>query len=186
MAKDGSVDSSVAGRYASALFELAAEQNKAGEVERDLVNFQALCDQNDDLVRMVRSPVISADEQASAVAAILGKAGANPISVNFFKLLAKNRRLFATADMIKSYRSIAARARGEVTAEVTSAVALNDAQVAELKQTLKASVGKDVTLNQRVDQSLLGGLIVKLGSRMIDSSLKTKLAGLKVALRGSN
>jgi F-type H+-transporting ATPase subunit delta len=174
----------VAGRYASALFELATEEKRVSDVEQDLVKFQAMLDASEDLRRMVRSPVISADEQGKAIAAVLAKANANSLTVNFFRLLAKNRRLFAAQDIARSYRAIAAKARGEVTADVASAVPLNDAQVAELKATLKASVGKDVALVTRTDPSLLGGLVVKLGSRMIDSSLRTKLAGLKVALKG--
>jgi F-type H+-transporting ATPase subunit delta len=183
VATDGPIEASVAGRYASALFELATEAKKTQEVESDLVKFQSLYDASEDLTRMVRSPVISAEDQANAVTAILTKVQADPISINFFKLLAKNRRLFAAPDMIRVFRAIAARARGEVTAEVLSAAPLNDAQVSELKKTLKEKVGKDVTLAQRVDQSLLGGLIVKLGSRMIDSSLKTKLNNLKFAMK---
>jgi F-type H+-transporting ATPase subunit delta len=185
VATDGPIEASVAGRYASALFELAAELNKTREVESDLVKFQSLYDESADLKRMVRSPVISADEQANAVSAILNRISADPISINFFKLLAQNRRLFAAPEMIKAFLAIAARSRGEVTAEVTSAIALSDAQVAELKKTLKEKVGKDVSLSQRVDPSLLGGLVVKLGSRMIDSSLKTKLSNMKVVLRGT-
>ena len=104
---------------------------------------------------------------------------------NFIKLVTANRRLFVIQDIIKAFRALAAKARGEISAEVTSAFALNDAQVASLKETLKASVGKDVTLQTRVDPSILGGLIVKVGSRMIDSSLKTKLQNLKVALNGA-
>lgn len=174
----------VAGRYASALFELASEQNKVAAVDADLMKFQGLYDESADLARMVRSPVISADDQGKAVATILSKVGASDLTINFFKLLAKNRRLFAAPDMIRAFRALAAKARGEVTADVSSAVALNDAQITELKQVLKASVGKDVTLSTRVDPSLLGGLVVKLGSRMIDSSLRTKLSGLKVAMKG--
>ena len=113
------------------------------------------------------------------------KAGVGGLAANFFRLLASNRRLFAAADMIKGFKALAAQARGEVSAEVTSAAALSDAQVTELKKTLKDSVGKDVTLNTRVDPSLLGGLVVKVGSRMIDSSLKTKLQNLKVVLSGA-
>ena len=184
MATDAPSEASVAGRYASALYDLAAEQNKVAEVERDLVGFQSLCDTSGDLVSMVRSPVIPADEQGKAIAAILEKAGAGALTINFFKLIAKNRRLFEALNMVKAFRSIAARARGEVAAEVTSATALSDAQVAELKQVLKSSVGKDVTLSTRVDASLLGGLVVKLASRMIDSSLRTKLSGLRVAMKG--
>lgn len=175
----------VAGRYAGALFELASAQNATAAVEADLVKFEQMLIESADLTSLVRSPVISADDQAKALGAILAKTGANPLTLNFFNVLARNRRLFAAPEMIRSFRLLAAKARGEVTAEVSSAVALTEAQVTELKQTLKASVGKDVTLDAKVDPSLLGGLIVKIGSRMIDSSLKTKLSSLKMVLQGS-
>lgn len=175
----------VAGRYASALFELAKESSNVEGIESDLVNFQSLLDESSDLVRLVRSPVIAADDQEKAIAAILDKAGIGGLTANFLKLVTANRRLFVIQDMIKVYRSLAAKARGEITAEVTSAFALNDEQISTLKQTLKASVGKDVTLQSRVDPSILGGLIVKVGSRMIDSSLKTKLQNMKTALNGA-
>jgi len=175
---------SVAGRYASALFEVATDGGKVAEVEADLAKFEALCGESADLTSLIRSPVIAADDQANALAAVLTKAGVSTITINFFKLLAKNRRLFVAADVVRGFRALAARARGEVTAEVIGAAPLSDQHVAELRNTLKASVGKDVTLVQKVDPSLLGGLIVKLGSRMIDSSLKTKLATMKLVLRG--
>ncbi len=175
----------VAGRYASALFDLANESSKVSDIESDLVNFQGLLDESPDLLRLVRSPVIGVDDQSRAIAAILDRAGIGGLTANFLKLVTANRRLFVIQDIIKVYRALAAKARGEVTAEVTSAFVLNDEQVAALKDTLKASVGKDVTLQTRVDPSLLGGLIVKVGSRMIDSSLKTKLQNLKVALNGA-
>lgn len=175
----------VAGRYASALFDLATESGQVAEVETQLTSFQALLDESADLVRLVRSPVIATEDQERAISAILDKSEISGLTANFLKLIAKNRRLFAISDIIKSYRAIAAKARGEVTAEVTSAVALNDDNTASLKETLKAAVGKDVTLVTRIDPSLLGGLIVKVGSRMIDSSLRTKLQNLKVALGGA-
>ncbi len=185
MAADDTIVEGVATRYASALFELAKENSKIAEVEADLVKFQSMLDMSDDLKNLVRSPVIASDDQSRAIAAVLTKAGIGGLAGNFFKLIAGNRRLFAAQDIIKAYRAISAKQRGEVTAEVTSAVALNEAQTAELKQALKATVGKDVTLNARVDPSLLGGLIVKVGSRMIDSSLRTKLQSLKVQLGGT-
>jgi F-type H+-transporting ATPase subunit delta len=175
----------VAGRYASALFDLASESSKVADVEGDLVKFQGLLDESPDLVRLVRSPVIASEDQGRAIAAILEKAGIGGLAANFLKLVTSNRRLFAVQDIIKAYRARAAKARGEVNAEVTSALALNSDQIAALKETLKASVGKDVTLQTRVDPSLLGGLVVKVGSRMIDSSLKTKLQNIKVALSGA-
>lgn len=185
MATNDIIVEGVAGRYAAALFELAKESSKITEVEADLNKFQSLLDMSEDLVRMVRSPVIASEDQVKAMDAILAKAGIGGLAGNFFKLIASNRRLFAAQDIIKSFRAIAAKERGEVTAEVTSASALNDAQTSELKQALKASVGKDVTLSARVDPTLLGGLIVKVGSRMIDSSLRTKLQNLKVQLGGT-
>lgn len=177
---------SVAGRYAAALFDLAKERNQTSEVEADLGKFQSLLDLSPDLSSLVRSPLYSSEQQSAAIVEIAAKAGINETTTNFLRLIARNRRLFAVADMIKAYRALAARGRDEVTAEVTSAVALSDEQLAELKATLKASVGKDVQLATRVDPSLLGGLIVKVGSRMVDSSLRTKLSNLRVALRGAS
>lgn len=185
MATNDTIVEGVAGRYASALFDLASEGGKVADVESDLVAFQGLLEHSPDLVRLVRSPVIAAEDQSRAIAAILDKARIGGLAANFLKLVTSNRRLFSIQDIIKAYRALAARARGEVTAEVTSAVPLNDEQTASLKQTLKASVGKDVTLQARVDPGLLGGLVVKVGSRMINSSLKTKLQNLKVVLTGT-
>ena len=175
----------MAGRYAGALFELAKEASKIPEVEADLVKFQGLLDMSPDLRQMVKSPVISADDQGKALSAILAKAGIGGLAANFFKLITANRRLFAAPGMLQGFQALAAKARGEMTAEVTSAVALNDAQVAALKDQLKVSVGKAVALNTKVDPALLGGLVVKVGSRMIDSSLRTKLQNLKVSLSGT-
>lgn len=185
MASNDSIVEGVAGRYAAALFDLAKESSSIPAVEGDLGKFQALLDESVDLTRMVRSPVIATEDQTKAIEAILAKAGIGGLAANFLKLIASNRRLFAVADMIKAFRAIAAKERGEVTAEVSSAVALNDAQTAELKAALKAAVGKDVTLATKVDPGLLGGLVVKVGSRMIDSSLRTKLQNLKTGLSGA-
>jgi F-type H+-transporting ATPase subunit delta len=186
VATDDTIVEGVAGRYASALFDLAKEGSKVADLEQALGAFQSLLDQSPDLSRLVRSPVISANDQGRAIGAVLERAGIGGLAANFLKLVTNNRRLFVVQDIIKAYRALAAKARGEVTAEVTSAVPLNDEQVKVLKDTLKASVGKDVTLQSRVDPSLLGGLIVKVGSRMIDSSLKTKLQNMKVALSEAN
>ena len=183
MATDDPMTASVAGRYASALFELAQEQSSVPTVERDLGNLQALLDESADLRRLVLSPVFSADDQARALDAILSKGGAGQLTVNFVKLIARNRRLFSLTDMIKAFRALAARARGEVEAEVTSAAPLSDEQMATLRETLKSTIGRDVAINAKVDASLLGGLIVKVGSRMIDSSLRTKLATLKMRMK---
>jgi F-type H+-transporting ATPase subunit delta len=183
VATDSPIMASVAGRYASALFELASDERQIADVEKNLMSFQAMMDASADLQRLIRSPVFSAGDQLKALSAILDKAGIGGLAGNFLRLIARNRRLFAAPDMIKAYRALTARARGEVEAEVTSAFALKDAQVEALKEALRASAGKDVQLDLRVDPALLGGLIVKLGSRMIDSSLRTKLNTLKVRLK---
>jgi F-type H+-transporting ATPase subunit delta len=178
------MSASVAGRYASALYDLATEMNQVKPVEQDLARVQAMLDESADLKRMVLSPVFTAEEQTNALSAVLGKAEIGPLTTNFLKLIAKNRRLFAASDMIRDYRSLAARGRGEAQAEVASAVPLTDAQLEGLRATLKASAGgKDVQITTKVDPGLLGGLVVKMGSRMIDSSIRTKLTSLKSAMK---
>jgi F-type H+-transporting ATPase subunit delta len=183
VASNTSMMAGVAGRYASALLETANEQGQLAAIEADIDTLQGALAESDDLRRMVRSPVFSAEDQAKALDALLGRIGVNPLTLNFFKVLARNRRLFAAEDIIRAFKALAAEARGEVQAEVTSAVALNDSQLDALKEQLKNSVGKDVQLEATVDPSLLGGLIVKIGSRMIDSSLKTKLATLNTRMK---
>ena len=183
VATEDQMMASVPGRYASALFELAQEQSQLQPVENDLNSIQAMLDESSDLMRMVRSPVFSADDQLKALDALLGQAGIGGLALNFVKLIVRNRRLFALPDMIKAFRTLAAGARGEVVADVASATALNDSQLQALKETLKASIGKDVQINASVDPSLLGGLVVKVGSRMIDSSLRTKLSTLKLRMK---
>jgi F-type H+-transporting ATPase subunit delta len=173
----------VAGRYASALFELAEEASQVRQVEKDLAALQGMLDQSPDMKRMVRSHVFSSGDQGRAISAIAQKAGFAPLVVNFLKELARNRRLFALNEMIRTFLALAARQRGEVNAEVASAHPLNDEQLAALKDMLRASAGKDVQLITTVDSTLLGGLIVKMGSRMIDSSLRTKLTSLKTAMK---
>jgi F-type H+-transporting ATPase subunit delta len=175
---------SMAGRYAAALFELAKEERQLPQVEADLAAFRAMLDASADLRRLVRSPVISAEDQDRALTAILARARFSPLTVKFFRLIARNRRLFAAADMIRDFRALLARARGEVGADVASAHPLTPDQLNALKDALRVQIGKDVQVNARVDPGLLGGLVVKVGSRMIDSSLRTKLNNLKVAMKG--
>lgn len=172
------------GRYATALFELASDDDSVDEVASDLDRFQALLDESDDLVRLVRSPVFGADEQIGALDAIFAAAEIGGLAANFIKLTASNRRLFAISDMISAYRALVASARGEVTAEVTSAEKLSDGQVSRLKAALKDAMGRDVQLAEKVDASILGGLIVRVGSRMVDNSLRTKLQNLKLSMKG--
>lgn len=174
---------SVAARYARSLYELAAEAKSVEAVEEALGAFEAMIGESEDLKRLVESPIFSADEQAAAIDAIVAKAGLPDLASNFLGVVARNRRLFAVPAMIAAYRDIAARERGEVTAEVTTAAELNATQEKQLKAALKEVAGKDVTLHVTVDPSILGGLIVKLGSRQIDTSLKTKLSSLKLALK---
>jgi len=186
VATDNPVTAGVAGRYASALFELAHEQNQLDVVDSDLGKFQSMLDQSEDLSRLVKSPAFAAEDQERAMAAVMDWASIGATTGNFLKVVARNRRLFAAEDMIKTFRTLLARHRGEVAAEVASAVALTEGQLAALRDKLKASYGKDVRLDAKVDPSLLGGLVVKIGSRMFDSSLKTKLTNLKVVLKGTS
>jgi F-type H+-transporting ATPase subunit delta len=175
--------SGVAERYASSLFEVALEANAIEQVRADLDRFQAMIRESDDLKRLVSSPVFSAEDQVRAVSALAAKAGIAGLVANFLKVIAGNRRLFALPGMIRAYHEFVARHRGEVTAEVVSAHALSAAQEEELKSALKGVTGKDVTFDVVVDPSILGGLIVKVGSRQIDTSLRTKLSTLKLALK---
>ncbi|KEQ07127.1 F0F1 ATP synthase subunit delta [Pseudorhizobium pelagicum] len=175
--------SGVAERYASSLFELALESNSIDAVSADLARFEAMMNESADLKRLVVSPVFSADEQKRAISAVADRAGITGVVGNFLRVVAGNRRLFALPGMIRGFRQIAAAHRGEVTAEVTSAHALTPAQENELKSALKGVTGKDVVIAVTVDPTLLGGLIVKVGSRQIDTSLRTKLSTLKLALK---
>ena len=175
--------SGVAERYASSLYELASEARSVDQIGAELAGFQTMINESADLKRFIESPVFSAEDQLRAVAAVLEKAGISGLTANFIKVAASNRRLFAIPGMIKSYFQIVARNRGEITADVTSAHVLTSEQENELKATLKGVTGKDVTINVTVDPSILGGLIVKVGSRQIDTSLRTKLSTLKLARR---
>jgi F-type H+-transporting ATPase subunit delta len=170
----------MAGRYATALFELALESRKLAQVEKDLNRFQQLLDSSVDLQRLVESPVFSAEDQARALEAILQRAGIKGVCANFLGLVAANRRLFAVRDIFRAFRALTARHRGEVTAQVTTATALSPAQAKRLAAVLESSIGSDVQIDTRLDPSLLGGLVVKVGSRMID---KTKLDNLKLAMK---
>jgi F-type H+-transporting ATPase subunit delta len=175
--------SGVAGRYATALFELALEENALEKVEADLARFGEALDAFEDFERLVKSPVFSAEEQGKALSAILDELEIEGLTKNFLLLVSKNRRLFAAPDMIAAFRAMLADHRGETSATVTAASKLTEAQVTALKQALTAALGKDVMLEQRIDPSLLGGLMVKVGSRMVDSSLRTKLLSLKHAMK---
>ena len=175
--------SGVSGRYATALFELARDERSIDTVKSDLDRFEAMLADSADLKRLVRSPVFSADMQARALSAVLDQAGISGISAKFLKVLTSNRRLFAVTEVIRAFRALVAKFRGEATAEVTVAETLNDRNLDALKVALKSVTGKDVALNVKVDPSIIGGLVVKLGSRMVDSSLRTKLNSIKHAMK---
>ena len=173
----------MAGRYATALFELTLEANAVEAVKADLDRFDALVAESADLNRLVRSPVFSAEEQLQALSVVLDRVGISGLAANFFKLVAANRRLFAVRDMIKAFRALIAQHKGEATAAVTVAEPLKDQHVDALRAALKSVTGKDVDLDIKIDPAILGGLVVKLGSRMVDSSLRTKLNGIKHAMK---
>jgi F-type H+-transporting ATPase subunit delta len=173
--------SGMAGRYATALFELALESKAVDAVKKDL---DALIADNADLNRLVRSPVFGADEQLKALSAILAKAGIAGIAANFLRVITTNRRLFAVRDMIRGYRALVARHKGEVTAHVIVAEKFSNTHLDALKSVLKTvTSGKDIDLDVKIDPAIIGGLVVKVGSRMVDSSLRTKLNSIKLAMK---
>jgi F-type H+-transporting ATPase subunit delta len=173
----------MAGRYATALFELAVEANAIDSVITDLGRLDGLIAGNPDLTRLVRSPVFSSEDQLRALSAVLDKIAITGLAARFLKVVTSNRRLFAVRDMIRAYRALVARHRGEVSARVTVAEMPSDKRVAEIKDALKTVTGKDVALDISVEPSIIGGLIVQLGSRMVDASLRTKLNAIKHAMK---
>jgi F-type H+-transporting ATPase subunit delta len=183
LASEQPIVSGMAGRYAAALFDLANETNAIDAVKADLDRFDALIAESSDLLRLVRSPVFSTDEQLQALGAVLERAGIGGLAARFLKLVTSNRRLFAVRDMIKAFRELVAQHKGEITAEVTVAERLNDKHLEALRTALKSVSGKDVELDVKIDPSIIGGLVVKLGSRMVDTSLRTKLNAIKHAMK---
>jgi F-type H+-transporting ATPase subunit delta len=173
----------MAGRYATALFELARDTGAVDAVAADLEALAALIAQSPDFARLVRSPVLGADEQLKAVTALVDRMGIAGLAANFLKLITQNRRLFALPDMIRAYQALLAREKGEITAQVTVADNLAEKHLAALKKALHSVTGKEVELKVRVNPAIVGGLIVKLGSRMVDASLRTKLHSLRHAMK---
>jgi len=174
----------LAGRYATALFELAEEGKQLDTVAGDLSALSQMLDESDDLNRLIRSPVISREDQSSAMLAVLDAAEIGDLTHNFIGLIAQNRRLFALPAMIKGFQALHSALRGESTATVISAKALTKGQLKAIVDSLNSAMGTSVSVDARVDESLLGGLIVKVGSRMVDSSLKTKLNQLRFSMKG--
>ena len=185
MASTDQTVSGVPGRYARALFELAVEEKSAGKVGEQLNAFGAAIAASEDLTRLVRSPVFKSNSQIAAIEGVAGQLGITGPALNFLKLVAKNRRLSALPGMIGAYATLLGQSKGEIAGEVTSAEALSVTQLKDLKAALKSAIGQDVLLSTRIDATILGGLVVKVGSRMMDNSLKTKLQNLKIAMKGT-
>lgn len=184
MAGKDTIISGMAGRYANALFELALEDKAVDAVKKDLEQFDAMVASSTDLNRLVRSPVFGVDDQLKALSAILDKAGIQGLAGNFLRVITGNRRLFAVRDMIRSYRALVAAHKGEVSAQITVAEPLSDTNLDALKSALKTVTGgKEIDLDVKVEPAIIGGLIVKVGSRMVDSSLRTKLNAIKFAMK---
>jgi F-type H+-transporting ATPase subunit delta len=184
VAKEQSIVSGMAGRYAQALFDLAQERGATDQVAADLSAFSALVAESPDLQRFIKSPVFTAEEQVRALTAVLSRTEIAGIAGNFLKLVAAKRRLFAIADMIRDFNKLNDFAKGLARAEVTVAQPLKDSHVAALKTALaELTGGQSVEMTFKVDPSIIGGLIVKLGSRMVDGSLKTKLNSIRTRMK---
>ncbi|GGG46176.1 F0F1 ATP synthase subunit delta [Chelatococcus composti] len=183
MAQGGTIIAGVAGRYASALFELAKEAGSLDAIEADLKRFDALVAESPDLARLVTSPAFTAEEQERGVAAVLAKAGIGGLAANFIRLVASKRRLFAIRDMVRAYSALVAREKGIVHAKVTLAEEPSQKALDEIKAAVKAAAGGEVALDVKIDPAILGGLIVKLGSRMVDASLRHKLNSIRFAMK---
>lgn len=174
----------LSGRYARAMFELADEQNQLDHVAKDLNNIMAMLDESDDLKRLIKSPVISCVDQQNAMQTLLTAIEISELTKNFVGVVIQNRRLFSLPKIITDYLVLVARARGESAAEVVSAKPLTESQQQAILKALKQAVGSKVSIKSVIDKTILGGLIVKIGSRMIDTSLKTKLAQLHLTMKG--
>ncbi len=184
METSGGIQASLPGRYAKALFELAREAKAIDTVEASLATVRAAIDGSADFATLTTSPLIGRADAARAVAAVAAVLKLDRTTTSFLGVLAENRRLAVLPQVIRAFRALAAHFRGETTAEVASAHALSDDQVTALKQALRQRVGRDVAVDLTVDPSLLGGLVVRIGSQMIDSSIKTRLNSLAHAMKG--
>ena len=183
MSETASISTGIAGRYAAAVFDLASEAGALAALEADVDALDAALSASADLREMIASPMVTREDQGKAIAAIAAKMGLAPLTTNTLRLMAQKRRLFVLPQLVTALRARIALEKGEVTAEVVSATPLTADQAASLIATLKKRVGKDVKLKTTVDESLIGGLVVKLGSTMIDTSIRAKLAGLKNAMK---
>ena len=174
----------IANRYATALFELADDQSRLDEVAADLTRLVSSIDESQDLQRLVRSPILNRKDQGKAMTSVLEAMEVGELTKNFVGLIAQNRRLFALTDMVKGFLDELARRRGEVTAEVTAARSLSESQVAALQESLQRSLGGKVSISHEVDPTLIGGMVVKVGSQMVDTSLRTQVNKIQIAMKG--
>jgi F-type H+-transporting ATPase subunit delta len=183
VSEPASISTGIAARYATAIFELAKEDKSLPALEGDVDALDAALKDSADFRALIASPIYTRDEQGAAITAIAAKAGLSQIVSNTLALMATKRRLFVLPQLVRELRARIAAEKGEVTAEVTAAKALTKAQEEKLARTLKARVGKDVKISMAVDESLIGGLVVKVGSRMIDTSIRSKLAALQNSMK---
>ena len=185
METSGGIQASLAGRYAMALFELALDERQVESVGASLAALKRALGESEDFRALVTSPLVSRGESERAIAATAGSMGLDPLTRNFLGVLARNRRLGQLQGIVRAFEMLAASHRGEVTAEVVSAHPLSDDQIAALKANLRAREGRDISVDLSVDPAILGGLVVKIGSRMIDGSIRTKLNSLAHAMKGT-
>ncbi|MGH1465966.1 MAG: F0F1 ATP synthase subunit delta [Cognatishimia sp.] len=183
MSEPASISQGIAARYATAVFEIAKESKAISDLEKGLDDLSTALADSADLQNLINSPVVTREEQGKAIAAISAKMGLATVLTSTLSLMSQKRRLFVLPQLIKSLRALIADDKGEVTAEVTSAKALTKTQSEKLAKALKARVGKDVKINATVDEALIGGLVVKVGSKMIDTSILSKLNGLQNAMK---
>ncbi len=181
--QEGPLLSGVAARYASALFDVAREAGAVDVVGSELDQFERLIQESPDLARLIRNPIFTAEEQERAIAAILSRAGTGGLTANFVRLVASKRRLFALPDMIRAYRRLVSDAKGIVQAQVVLAERPSDGVMNDIRAALRDVAKADVDLDVRIDPSLIGGMIVKIGSRMVDASVRTKLNSIRLSLK---
>jgi len=180
----GGIQASLSGRYAVALFDLARDGKTLDTVAESLAALKAAIAQSADFRELINSPVLSRDAAGKTIAAVAASIGTDPLTAKFLGVLAQNRRLSQLPAVIRAYETLLSNHKGEVRAEVTSAHALTKTQITALSKSLKARVGRDVTVDPKVDPAILGGLVVKIGSQMIDSSIRTRLNSLALAMKG--
>lgn len=183
VAQENTIVSGVAGRYATALFELAQEAGSVDAVAADLARFDQLIATQPDVERFVRSPVFTADEQMKALDPILAAVGISGLAANFLRLVAAKRRLFAVRDMVRGFNAMVDKSRGIARAEVTLAETPSAKVLGDVRQALKDVAGENVAVEVKIDPAIIGGIVVKLGSRMVDASLRTKLTGIRTAMK---